>query len=167
MKAHKTVFSVLICCFPYFASARLGDTPAQLSKRIGDGLRSAPSKSGVAGTVDYFYEKDGFHVSATFWNGKCCCEHYVKLDGSEISRVEIQGLLKANSLGAEWREDAGTGSYGIKHWLWGDKVDASGNHGPVLEAAYMNRDLFFQTTTYKDAFLAADKKKAENGVRGF
>lgn len=147
MTTFKQVLLLTVCLFPYFAVARLGDAPDQLSKRLGvEGEQTTPSleNARLADTKVYNYRKNGLLIRVDFWKGKSCEEIYKKEDGSELSESEIQGLLKSNNFGQEWKSDESMEKWNaiervkLKRWTWGDtgKMNRYVQHIPILEATY-------------------------------
>ena len=96
----KTLLTLIIALgLSASAFARIGETEAQLSKRYGKPLGSAPA-SGFVGRV---YRYRGFEVVVFFDKGVSCVEEYHKHPLGPLLNADIAALLNANSGGGKWQ----------------------------------------------------------------
>ncbi len=83
------------------ASARLGETPAECSKRYGDPKETNKEAKTI------FYIKSGFCLSVKFHEGKAVKIAIIKGNPNapeDISEAERESLLKANAGAGEWKK---------------------------------------------------------------
>jgi hypothetical protein len=93
------------------ASARIGETEAQISARYGQSVGDIPTET--FGKVRGFMQP-GYLVGVAFVNGISDMEMFSKTDQSEMTASEIEDFLKANGAGAWKAEETGKPSW--KRW---------------------------------------------------
>lgn len=125
MKRIIAVVSLIVFASLYQqTTARIGETPEQCQARYGKPVKiDAENKS-------IWYQKVGFLIAVTFYEGKAESIMFMKADSidsvisglaAEISETEIQNLLKSNGEGKKWREhfvSKETKSSGYMDKLW-------------------------------------------------
>lgn len=100
-----TIFAV----FALYGSARMGETREQCEKRYGAGTVVTNWSDGIGAETwaEVMYRKGDFVLKVHFYKGKAILVGYLKVteDGkTELSKTEIETLLKANSEGKKWNE---------------------------------------------------------------
>jgi hypothetical protein len=103
------IMAVLV--FPLSAWARLGETVAECNARYGTQATTvgamAPATQGRG------WKKNGMIIMAQFMDGRCHLlvigkeEQNILGNSAEMSQVERQALLDANSNGSTWKERKG------------------------------------------------------------
>jgi hypothetical protein len=81
------------------ASARIGETEAQIEKRYGKFLPPAMPKHGIPMKM---YRAAGMIIGVAYLDGKSEAEFYQKQETGDFSDHEIQLLLDTNSAGKKW-----------------------------------------------------------------
>ena len=155
---------MFVCLLPCVAFARLGDTPQQLSDRLGAGTDITDKYAAPPNTKIYKYTRNGIGTLSFFWYGKCCQECYMNVDRTAFSDAEIQGFLTANSLGGTWTEDFSLSERG---WKSGVTVDANGENVPILGATYDGHIFMCFTVKFAQAYGAALAKAGKNRIKDF
>jgi hypothetical protein len=98
------------------ASARIGETEAQISARYGRSVGDIPTQA--FGKVRGFVA-GGYVVGVAFVDGVSYMEMFSKKDQSEMTASEIDTLLKANE--GEWKAE-GTGKPNWRRWRTQDEA---------------------------------------------
>jgi hypothetical protein len=94
------VIALAFCCASS-AQARLGETLAQITERYG---QPTETYRDVKGRLSYIYRYDDYRIMVQYIDGISHNEVYVKLDDSELSDSDMEGLLKANAQGGKWEK---------------------------------------------------------------
>jgi hypothetical protein len=91
------------------AYARLDETTEQIEARYGKPLNDIKPESPA--TAANVYEKNGFHITVGFYEGKSYYEQFRKIDPLlDITQTEQNCLLKANGMQGLWRRGAQNGT---------------------------------------------------------
>ncbi len=99
----KSLLYVLIL-FPSIASARIGETPEECSKRYGDPVKIDKAEQTIV------YKKAGLGIMVWFWEGHAHQIFYMKLTDEgvmgreELSNAEREKLLESNKGDSEWKK---------------------------------------------------------------
>ena len=154
MKTKILLFLISIVASPAFA--RLGDTPQQCQERYG-----APRQTQAPLT---YYQKSGFVIMASFYDGKVDCIGFRKVEENiikksiAISDNEIEQLLKVNAGPATWKKRDVISMN--REW----KTEDGG-----LSAIYTPIDnwLVICSKGFGDRATAAKKAKENKALQGF
>ena len=107
----KLLCPAIVFAFVITASARIGETEAQILARYGPSIGDIPTQT--FGKVRGFMQV-GHVVGVAFVNGVSEMEMFSKNNQSEITPAEIEKLLKSNGVG-EWKAEE-TGKPNWKRW---------------------------------------------------
>lgn len=138
---------ILLAVGMTIASARIGETEAQISTRYGASVGDVQTQA--FGKVRGFILA-GYVVGIAFVNGLSHMEMFSKNDQSEMSAKEIETLLRADDAG-EWKAE-GTGKPKWRRWRTPDEA---------LVAVYDARRHFLYINSKE--FYEAQGKKIEEG----
>jgi hypothetical protein len=111
---------LLLLAAHYPAFAGLGETKAQIEARyVGTKQQPIPLFFPIPVTIEYpsrfsvsHYTSGDYKIAVLFINWTSAYEDFARLDGKNLTRDEIQKLLKADSLGSKWQEITDTGGNG-------------------------------------------------------
>ena len=124
---------LLLLTASYTASARLGETQAEMEARYG---KPSQNDGGmIAGGTRSTYILKSTGIVAYFVDGKCESEQYYKLSGDAFTNDEIRRLLNNNSMGSKWRKEA----------VQGGMFQAWGLESREASARYFSRTLSITT----------------------
>ena len=135
------------------ASARIGETEAEIAARYGTSLGDIPTQA--FGKVRAFMSS-GYVVGVAFVNGVSNMEMFSKTDQSDMTATQIKDLLKANGTD-EWKAEE-TGKPNWRRWRREDEAlvalyDA-GRH-----FLYVNSKNFYEDQGKKIENLEAERLK--------
>ena len=134
---------VLLAAVITTASARIGETEAQISARYGASVGDIPTET--FGKVRGFMQS-GYLVGVAFVNGVSDMEMFSKTDQSEMTAGEIENFLKANGAG-EWKAEE-TGKPDWKRWRREDDALVA-LYDTTRHFLYINSKKFFDAQRNK------------------
>jgi hypothetical protein len=155
MKTKILSILLILSAFAFSASARIGETEAQIEKRYGkpdDTIKSLWGKR-----CRYMFR--GYFVFVDFERGASQSETYAKKDASVIMPTEVVALLNANSEGAAWTNpDLVDGQY-ISHT----------KKAPRRVAIYnpISRDLMITSKEFLDRASTSIDAATREKMKGF
>jgi hypothetical protein len=140
------------------AWARLGETGDQIVARYGQPLSQVNQKAEGTRIALIFltFQKNGFEIRVSLSDGISGAESFRKINGDELSTVEIRTLLGLNSQGMEWEAPQTTD--GKTRWMRDDSSMATETGGRVFYVE--SKDLIM-----KEA--AAKNMKGTPSLQGF
>lgn len=144
------------------ATARIGETEAEVEARYGDPIFLLPSQENAGPTKCYL--SGGFSIAVTYVEGRSAREMLAKADKSEITEKEINRLLAANAAGSSWNAQQFAGQKNVPDGLLGWRTD---NEKPRV-ALYDERTQAFFVTTQRfiDMTNAANRRAAAKKING-
>ena len=160
-KVMKTPLLILaLLTLAYTASARLGETPAQISTRYGT-MEGTPDVIGTnlwKGT----YHHESYHIDVTFWNGKAVEEDfndYIPEDDAMriFSSVAGEGKITSTPLGVDDPDHT---------WIYYGN-DANGVTGTLYDEGIKSGSLTVVSKDYRDFRSKEWGKESKKKFAGF
>ena len=94
------------------AQARIGETPAEIAARYGEGKKI---RDRLPGAETFQYKKNTYTIEVIIYKDKSIWEIFHR-DDKDITDDDIKEILKLNADSHGWRQDKKT-----KRWIRGDK----------------------------------------------
>ncbi len=153
------LFAALL--FSGTATARIGETEAEVQTRYGDPIFMLPST--VEASLTKCYLSDGFSIAVTYMKGRSVREMFAKADKSKLTEKEIQRLLKGNAGGATWNAQELAGQKNVPDGLLGWRTDDEQPRVALYDAR--TQALFVTTQRFINQTNAAARREAAKTSR--
>ncbi|MDD3887052.1 MAG: hypothetical protein PHI35_09275 [Victivallaceae bacterium] len=147
------IAAVVIILGAETASARLGETEAQIAERYGSPSRCKPGMFSPADFVNV-YKANGFTIFVAFQNDASVLEMFSRADGGQISPEEFATLRAANSYGMSWQDLDGNA------WRRSDSA-------AVAELDFQKKSVTFLSQYFVNRVAASKREAAKKTLSGF
>jgi hypothetical protein len=175
------VFSALVCCATFNASARLGETEAECQQRYGapmqtklDPLTYSPMFDGA---ICHTYQYQGWTIRVAFINDRAVRINYSKFLTKDVKPAiqddELLAILSGEAGGGQWRKVAPSSGGGFQQAMLAavlqskEFVNTNGNHAQMDNPFY---SLTLETPMAKafiQAHAAAKERQRQNTIPKF
>jgi hypothetical protein len=139
------------------AYARLDETTEQIEARYGKPLSDIKPESPA--TAAKVYEKNGFHITVGYYEGKSYYEQFRKIDPFfNITKMEQNCLLKANGMQGLWQ----TGAQNVTALEW-HNIAPNGQ----AEAIYALKVFTIRSIRVENQKEVDEKKREADNLKDF